>query len=138
MNFAEITHPDPLVMRASRRYAARVANNPMVRRGDGNVAEQVQRYMKSSERFQVLSRRVREVLDDLRIPRFMSLPYRNFALCTLKVMDRFELRTRHIMILEAVDRAAAYGCRRDVLERICRDALGYDIEETVRELHCEE
>ena len=138
MNIADISHPDPRIQRTCRRYALGLMRNPNVRRGDGNVQEQVQNYMESTERYQILSLRVREILTEYDIPYSVSLVYRNFANRVLKVMDKYELLTRHIQILEAVDRGIMYGCDRQILFRICRDILGYDIEETGRELHCEE
>jgi len=134
MNIASITHPDPRVQRAGRKYAAALLNHTNPNRGDGNLREQVQNFMESSERYHVMVRRMREVLDELAIPQAMGLVYRNFGLRVLKVMDRFALRTRHILVLEAVDRALMYGCDRQVLFRISREVLDYDIDKMAAEL----
>ena len=138
MNLADITHPDPRVQRACRRYASALVRHSGMRRGDGNLKEQLGRYLQATERHQVLVRRVREVLEDYDIPMSLGQPYRNFAARVLRVMGKFELRTRHILILEAVDRALAYGCDRQILKRICREVCGYDFEERGRALNCEE
>ena len=134
MNLAEITHPDPGVQRVCRRYAARVMSDQRVRRGDGNLKEQVQHYLEFVERSRVLAGKVREVLDSQEVPKAFSLLYCNFAKRVRKVMDRFALRSRHLQILEAMDRFRMYGLDEQTLQRICRDVLGYDIEEMGREL----
>ena len=109
-----------------------------MRRGDGNLREQMARYLEAAERFQLIVRRVREVLEDYDIPQSLGQHYRNFASRVLKITGRFELLTRHVMVVEAVRDAVAYGCNQGILERISREVTGYDIEERGRELKCGE
>jgi hypothetical protein len=135
MNTREVSHPDPRIRRAGCKYAAAILNHTNPCRGDGNMKEQVQRFVESVERYQLMSRRVREVLLEYGIPVAFHLVYRNFANRVLKVKDKFELLTRHIQILEAEQRAVMYGCDRQVLERICRDVLDYDVEKMAAELN---
>ena len=109
-----------------------------MRRGDGNLKEQLGRYLQATERLQVLSRRVREVMEEQGVPLSAILPYRNFARRVLKLIDKFEMRTRYIMVMEAVGDAVAYGCDQAILVRICRDVLGYDIEDRGQEPNYQE
>jgi len=138
VNLADITHPDPRVQRACRRYASALMRNSSMRRGDGNLKEQLGRYLQATERLQVLSRRVREVMEEQGVPLSAILPYRNFARRVLKLIDKFEMRTRYIMVMEAVGDAVAYGCDQAILVRICRDVLGYDIEDRGQEPNYQE
>ena len=134
MNLGDIKHPDPRVQLACRRYAAGIMRDPRIRRRDGNVEEQVRRFMESSERYHLTVRWIGEILNESGIPLSSSLPYRNFAGRVIKVMEKFELLTRHMQILEALNRAVAYGCNPAVLYRICREVLKYDIDEKAAEL----
>jgi len=133
MNLFDIKHPDPRIQSAGRHYAAGLLREPGVRRGDCEVVEQTQRYLESVERYQMLARRVRELLDEYEMPYSVCLLYRNFAYRVRKVLDRFESVTRYVLVCEALGRAVAYGCDRPVLRRICKEVLGYDLDLADRE-----
>jgi len=113
---------------AVRRYAGSIRQGSSPCRADRNAESQAANYREAAEHAELRAEQVRHILNERGVSLIQYMIYRNFGLHVDKLCRDYSGESLRLRALDAVLRWKCYGCKPGVLEEICNQLFGLEVD----------